>query len=128
MVALRGDVRLRRFLRQWRRLWAAALCAASFATGQMLFGDDPPPLPAETPSLLSQYRQATSQMVEESAVGREPTTESQQADFKHQNREPKSQEPEFESRPLQPAKSAATIDRQIPNPKSTIQNSKSQMS
>src|SRR5437867_7780314 len=128
MVALRGDVRLRRFLRQWRRLWAAALCAASFATGQMLFGDDAPPLPAETPSLLSQYRQATSQMVEESAGSHESTTESQQPDVRHQKSERRSPKLEFEGQSLQPAKSAATTDRQIPNPKSATQNPKSQMS
>src|SRR5437763_4432261 len=112
MVALRGDVRLRRFLRQWRRLWAAAVCAASFATGQMLFGDEAPP-PVETPSLLNQYRQATSQMVEESAVSREPTTESQQPDVRGQKSEGRSEKLEFEGQSLQPARSAATIDRPI---------------
>src|SRR5437879_5860612 len=117
MVALTGQSCLRRFLRHWRRLWAAALCAASFATGHMLFGDDGPPPPAETPSLLNQYRQATSQMVEESAVSREPTTESQQPDVRDQKSEGRSPKLEFEGQSLQPAKSAAATDRPVPNPK-----------
>src|SRR4051812_41476294 len=85
MVALRGALRLRRFLRHWRPLWAAGLCAASFATGQLLFGDEGP-ASGESSSLLSQYRQATSQMVEETAASREQAAPGTQPE----SRDPKS--------------------------------------
>src|SRR6266436_10266330 len=82
MIALTGRLRLHRILRHWRRLWAAALCAASFATGHLLFGDDDPPATVEAPSLLGQYRQATSQMVEESAASREPEVASRKPEVR----------------------------------------------
>jgi hypothetical protein len=64
-----GTVRSRRIARRRKRaLWAAALCSASFLTGQILLGDDPPaaapaaPSPA-APSLIKQYLEAMSDVV-----------------------------------------------------------------
>jgi hypothetical protein len=141
MVALRGALRLRRFLRHWRPLWAAGLCAASFATGHMLFGDDGP-AGGERSSLLSQYRQATSQMVEETAASREQAAASAQSESRDlkpdvgarrseirvqptETPEPKS---EFEGRLLAPAKSRTPAEPSAAHPRTQIQNPQSQMS
>jgi len=141
MVALRGALRLRRFLRHWRPIWAAGLCAASFATGHMLFGDDVP-AGGEGSSLLSQYRQATSQMVEETAASREQAAASAQPEFRDlkpdvgarrseirvqptETPEPKT---EFEGRLLAPSKSRTPAEPSAAHPRSQIQNPQSQMS
>src|SRR5437764_683566 len=51
-----------RMARRSKKYWVAALCAASFACGQYLFGDDETD---SSESLLSQYQQATKQLVSE---------------------------------------------------------------
>src|SRR5437867_4037173 len=51
----------RRFARRSKKYWVAALCAASFACGHYVLGDDD----NESESLLSQYQQATQQLVTE---------------------------------------------------------------
>ena len=52
-----ANVRL--IARRSRKYWVAALCGASFACGNFLFGDDD----NDAESLLSQYQQATQQLV-----------------------------------------------------------------
>jgi hypothetical protein len=72
--------------RKKRRLWVAALCAASFVTGQMLFGEEgPQPTTVRVPSLLSEYRQAKSQIAgngkkEQSLKSQAPSLGSPQAE------------------------------------------------
>jgi hypothetical protein len=56
-----GFVRTRRLIRRSKKVWVAGLCAASFACGHCLFGDEP----AESDSLLSQYLKTTKQVVAE---------------------------------------------------------------
>jgi hypothetical protein len=51
----------RQFGQRSKKYWVAALCATSFACGNYLFGDDSD----ESESLLSQYQQATQQLVTE---------------------------------------------------------------
>jgi hypothetical protein len=51
----------RPFAGRSKKYWVVALCAASFAGGNYLFGDDSD----ESESLLSQYQQATQQLVTE---------------------------------------------------------------
>ncbi|HEY2415216.1 MAG TPA: hypothetical protein VGI40_23435 [Pirellulaceae bacterium] len=53
--------RARLHTRRSKKYWVAALCAASFASGHYLFGADDD----ESESLLSQYQQATQQLVTE---------------------------------------------------------------
>jgi hypothetical protein len=57
------------FARRSKKYWVAALCGASFACGNYLFGDDD-----SSESLLSQYQQATQQLVTEvqPSSGRRP--------------------------------------------------------
>lgn len=54
-------------MRRSKRYWVAALCAASFACGHCLFGDDQT---GSSDSLLSQYQQATKQLVNEAPSAR----------------------------------------------------------
>jgi len=65
-----GFSRARRIAhRRKRGLWAAALCSASFVTGQVLFGEEQPASPPAAPSLLSQYLEAKSGLVTTPADG-----------------------------------------------------------
>jgi len=56
-----GNARSRRIARRRKRaIWAAALCSASFITGHVLFGEEPP---ANKPSLIKQYLEAKYDLV-----------------------------------------------------------------
>lgn len=61
-----GIARSRRIARRrTRALWAAALCSASFVTGHVLFGEEPPANAPAAESLVKQYLEAKSDLVGE---------------------------------------------------------------
>jgi hypothetical protein len=109
----------RLFGRRNKKYWVAALCAASFACGHCLFGNDD----NESESLLSQYQQATQQLIKDvqPPSARRQTATTRTDGRSHRPEPVKAEETFATSSPTQPQKSSRRVKpSQQPVPDSVV--------